>query len=209
MVAKDIISRDTLKRLTTDLARQLLGLDGEAVELLETQNQRIEDRRADLVARMRTDDNDEFLLHAEIANNNRAGMPLRMLRYYTDIRFAGHTGAIRQYLIYIGSAPLGMSAGIQEPDLLEYRYTIVDMHQVHCTGLLVQDNPRRTGLGRPLRLRRATARAGRRLHRAAPEGAYRQRRQALPRVHGHAGDPLREPRPAGAGPGGRKDAHRD
>jgi hypothetical protein len=42
MVAKDIISRDTLKRLTTDLARQLLGLEGEAVELLETQNQRIE-----------------------------------------------------------------------------------------------------------------------------------------------------------------------
>ena len=81
MVANDIISRDTLKRLTTDLARQLLGLDGEAVELLETQHQRIEDRRADVVARMRADAGVEFLLHAEIANNNKADMPLRMLRW--------------------------------------------------------------------------------------------------------------------------------
>jgi hypothetical protein len=89
MTAKDIISRDTLKRLTTDLAQQLLGIDGEAIELLETQNQRIEDRRADLVARMRAPSGDEFLLHTEISNNNAPDMPLRMLRYYTDIRLAG------------------------------------------------------------------------------------------------------------------------
>ena len=63
MTAKDIISRDTLKRLTTDLARHILGIDGEAIELLETQNQRVEDRRADLVARMRDSDGEEFLLH--------------------------------------------------------------------------------------------------------------------------------------------------
>lgn len=95
MTAKDIISRDTLKRLTTDLAQHLLGIDGEAVELLETQNQRVEDRRADLVAQMRASSGEEFLLHVEIANNNRADMPLRMPRYYTDIRLAGHQEAQR------------------------------------------------------------------------------------------------------------------
>jgi hypothetical protein len=72
MTAKDIISRDTLKRLTTDLAKNLLGVDGEAIELLETQNQRVEDRRADLLARMRATSGEEFLLHVEIANNNQA-----------------------------------------------------------------------------------------------------------------------------------------
>jgi hypothetical protein len=141
MVAKDIISRDTLKRLTTDLARHLLGIDGEAVELLETQNQRVEDRRADLVARMRASSGNEFLLHAEIANNNRGDMALRMLRYYTDIRLAGHKGPIRQFLIYIGTEPLSMPGDIQEPGLLDYRYSLVDMHRVNCAGLLVQDNP--------------------------------------------------------------------
>ena len=141
MTAKDIISRDTLKRLTTDLARHLLGIEAEAIELLETQNQRVEDRRADLVARMRATDASEFLLHVEIANNNKNDMALRMLRYYTDIRLAGHGGPIRQFLIYIGTEPLNMPAGIQEPGLLDYRYGVVDMHQVNCAGLLVQDNP--------------------------------------------------------------------
>jgi len=141
MTAKDIISRETLKRLTTDLARHLLGIDGEAVELLETQNQRVEDRRADLVARMRERSGAEFLLHVEIANNNTTDMPLRMLRYYTDIRLAGHTGTLRQFLLYIGAEPLRMPDGIQEPVWLEYRYGLVDMHQINCAGLLVQDNP--------------------------------------------------------------------
>jgi hypothetical protein len=141
MTAKDVISRDTLKRLTTDLAKHLLGIDGEAVELLETQSQRVEDRRADLVAQMRSSSGSEFLLHAEIANNNKADMALRMLRYYTDIRLAGHAGPIRQFLIYIGTDPLNMPGGIQEPQLLDYRYGLVDMHRVNCAGLLVQDNP--------------------------------------------------------------------
>jgi len=142
MTAKDIISRDALKRLTTDLARYLLGINGKAVELLETQHQRIEDRRADLVARMRATDGEEFLLHIEVANNNTRDMPLRMLRYYTDIRLAGHDGPIRQFLIYIGTNPLTMPAGFDEPGLLgDYRYRLIDMHQIDCAGLLAQDNP--------------------------------------------------------------------
>ncbi|MCB2263824.1 MAG: hypothetical protein LGR52_12950, partial [Candidatus Thiosymbion ectosymbiont of Robbea hypermnestra] len=141
MTIKDIISRDTLKRLTTDLACHILGLDGEAIEFLETQNQRVEDRRADLVARMRSSNGEEFLLHAEIANNNTTNMPLRMLRYYSDIRLAGQRGPIRQFLIYIGSERLTMPDGLEEPGLLDYHYGLVDMHQVNCAGLLVQDNP--------------------------------------------------------------------
>ena len=64
-----------------------------------------------------------------------------MLRYYTDIRFAGQRGPIRQFLIYIGSDRLTMPAAIHEPGLLDYHYGLVDMHQINCTGLLVQDNP--------------------------------------------------------------------
>jgi len=90
---------------------------------------------------MRATDGAEFLLHIEIANDNRPDMPLRMLRYYTDIRFAGHRGPIRQFLIYIGSDRLTMPAGLKEPGLLDYHYELVDMHRVDCAGLLVQDNP--------------------------------------------------------------------
>jgi len=141
MAAKDIISRDTFKHLTNDLAKHLLGLEAEAIELLETQNQRVEDRRADLVARMRGRDGEEFLLHVEIVNNNASDMPLRMLRYYTDIRLAGHKGTIRQFVIYIGPRALAMPDHIVEPERLDYRFDVVDMHRVDCSGLLIQDNP--------------------------------------------------------------------
>ena len=51
---KDIISKEAIKRIAVDLATILLQLDidPERLELLETEKQRIEDRRADLVARV-------------------------------------------------------------------------------------------------------------------------------------------------------------
>jgi len=78
---------------------------------------------------------------SRIANDNRSDMPLRMLRYYSDIRLAGHSGPLKQFLIYIGSDRLTMPAGLAEPGLLDYHYELIDMHQVDCAGLLVQDNP--------------------------------------------------------------------
>jgi len=48
---------------------------------------------------------------------------------------------IHQFLIYIGADPLTMPAGLAKPELLDYRYGLIDMHQVGCAGLLVQDNP--------------------------------------------------------------------
>ena len=111
-----------------------MRIHAETIELLETQNRRIEDRRADLVAHMWGRDGEEFLLHAKIANNNSTDMPLRMLRYYTDIRFSGQRGPIRQFLTYIGSERLTMPAGLDEPGLLDYRYGLVDMHRFASIG---------------------------------------------------------------------------
>jgi len=81
---------------------------------------------------MRATDGEEFLLHIEIANNNVSNMPLRMLRYYTDIRLAGHQGPVRQFLIYIGTDRLTMRRASTSRGCS----TTVDMHQIDCTGLL-------------------------------------------------------------------------
>jgi len=153
MTTKDIISRAMLKRLTTDLARHLLGLDGEAIELLETQNQRVEDRWVDLVARMRGADGEEFLLHVEVANNNTTDMPLRMLRYYTDVCLAGHQGPICQFLIYIGSDRLTMPAGLDEPGLLDYRYGLIGYASGRLYRLTGAGQSRRPGTGCAVRFR--------------------------------------------------------
>ena len=54
MAEKDIISKDVLQHLAADIANILLHLDVDknSVELLQTEQQRIESRRADMVARM-------------------------------------------------------------------------------------------------------------------------------------------------------------
>jgi hypothetical protein len=79
-------------------------------------------------------------MHVEIQNGNETPMPTRMLRYRTDIMLSHPDQDIRQYLIYIGKAPLRMSDRIVQTGL-DYRYCIVDMHTVDCQTLLAQDKP--------------------------------------------------------------------
>ncbi len=54
MHTKDITSKQLLKRMAADLANLLLKLDidPESVELLETQHQRVEERRARLARQL-------------------------------------------------------------------------------------------------------------------------------------------------------------
>lgn len=139
MTDKDIVSKDLLKRIAVDIARVLLHLKVDRAEIIETEYQRIEDRRADLVARMGGEEGD-FILHIEIQNDNDKGMPWRMLRYRSEIGHANPDSDIRQYLIYIGKASLTMAESIHQ-DSLDYRYRIIDMHSVDCQGLLIEDNP--------------------------------------------------------------------
>ncbi|MEE9395373.1 MAG: hypothetical protein V3V31_00025 [Methylococcales bacterium] len=140
---KDIISKQAIKNIAVDLATYLLKLDIEAdsLELLTTEQQRIEDRRADLVARVfDRQEKMPFILHIEIQNDNDPVMSFRMLRYYSDIRLSYPEETLRQYLIYIGKPKLTMTDGLNEA-YHQYHYTIIDMHDIDCKAFLEQDNP--------------------------------------------------------------------
>ena len=138
---KDIISKDIFQRLVRDFATYLFHLSVAEVEILETEQHRIEDRRADLVARVTATDGTVFLLHIEIQNDNDPAMPKRMLRYLADILLA-HPGVppVKQYLVYIGKEALRMANGL-DLEQMPYRYTVIDMHEVNCQELLRQDSP--------------------------------------------------------------------
>ena len=101
---------------------------------------RIEDRRADLVARVTGIDSQVFLLHIEIQNANDASMPKRMLRYLADLLLAYPGLPIKQYLVYIGKESLRMADGL-DLEQMHYRYHVIDMHRVDCNDLLKQDSP--------------------------------------------------------------------
>ncbi|MBT8419885.1 MAG: hypothetical protein KJO08_03390, partial [Gammaproteobacteria bacterium] len=142
MADKDIVGKETIRRLAVDLATYLLELpiDPDSLEVLATEHQRIEDRRADMVVKLRDREGESFLLHIEIQNNNDKTMPVRMLRYRTDIALAHPGLPLRQYLIYIGQEPLTTPDGINEPDL-RYRHGLLDMRTVDCRYLLEKDTP--------------------------------------------------------------------
>ena len=136
---KDITSKYILKHIVTDMARYLFDMKLDKAELLETETQRIEDRQADLVVKA-SQGNKDFILHIEIQNDNQSKMPIRMLRYFTDIALSWPGYQVVQYLIYIGKQPLTMSSGIERENH-SYQYNIVDMHQIDCSVFLHQDNP--------------------------------------------------------------------
>ncbi len=143
MGEKDFIGKDILRQITIDFANLLFGLDidPEHLDLLETEEQRIEARRADFLARVqKRSSGDPFLLHIELQNNNDPHMPLRMLRYYTDIQFQWPNEPVRQYVLYLGKRPLNMADHVDHPDW-RYCYTLFDIHSVDCQTLIEQGTP--------------------------------------------------------------------
>lgn len=137
---KDIISKRILKHLVRDFAVHLFGLPVTEVELLDTEQQRVEGRRADLVAKVTLPDGEACLLHIEIQNGNDKLMHGRMLRYLSDIILAHPGLPVRQYLVYIGRERLTMADGFDMPDF-SYRYRIIDLHAVDCEDFLRRDSP--------------------------------------------------------------------
>jgi predicted transposase YdaD len=141
MADKDIISKSLIEQIATCLITKLLKLDivPDQVELLSTEYYRVEERRADILVRVQSAaDHAPGLLHLEIQNNNHPQMPLRMLRYYTDIRLRWPDESLQQYLIYIGRKTLTMPDGIAA---FNYRYQVIDMRTIDCTLLLGEDTP--------------------------------------------------------------------
>ncbi len=140
MAKTDIISKDIIKRLIKDISHYIFGLDLAQVEVLETQFQRVEERRADIVVKVAEASGRVYLLHIEIQSYNASDISWRMLRYLSDVALQWPDYEIEQYLIYVGKRSFSMAEGIVNKHL-DYRYHVVDMHQIDCQYFLSQDNP--------------------------------------------------------------------
>ena len=140
MPEKDLISKQLLKRLLVGFSNQLFHLDITQAELIDNEQPRIESRRADLVARVKDANGKSYILHIEIQNDNQKNMPLRMLRYYSDIALAHVGEKVVQHLLYIGKAPLSMPNQIRDHKLL-YHYEILDMRKQNSEHFLNSGNP--------------------------------------------------------------------
>ena len=140
MPSKDLISKQILKRLLVEFGTQLFKLDIIEAELLSSEQPRVEGKRADLVARVKNTQGQSYILHVEVQNDNRSDLPIRMLRYYTDLALEHAGETIKQYLLYIGKAPLTMPDNVQTSDL-RYHYQVLDMRSLDSKHFLGSDNP--------------------------------------------------------------------
>ena len=140
MPDKDLISKQLLQRILIGFGNRLFDLNIVEAELLSNEQARIEARRADLVARVKEADGKSYILHVEIQNDNQRDMPLRMMRYYSDIALAHAGEKIVQYLLYIGKAPMTMTDHVSD-DGWRYRYRVLDMRDQDSEHFLHSDNP--------------------------------------------------------------------
>ena len=140
MPDKDLISKQLLQRILIGFGNRLFDLNIVEAELLSNEQARIESRRADLVARVKEADGKSYILHVEIQNDNQRDMPLRMMRYYSDIALAHAGDKIVQYLLYIGKAPMTMTDHVSD-DGWQYRYRVLDMRDQDSEHFLNSDNP--------------------------------------------------------------------
>jgi len=135
MGKKDIISKDVITKLIKDIAKYILNIEVNNLTLIDKELQRVEDRKADVIANV----DNKYILHIEIQNQNDKTMPLRMMRYFTDIAFISDL-PIKQYMIYIGKEKLNMSNIIKGIDF-EYKYNIIDMKTIDCEKFIKLDTP--------------------------------------------------------------------
>ena len=139
---RDIVSKEIIGKLAAYLAIYLLDLpiDPDFQEVKGTEHQRVEDRRADLVVKLREQGGDPFFLHIEIQDDNDSKMPVRMMRYLTDVLLAHPGFPVRQYLIYIGAEKLTMPDRFAGPGT-HHQYGVVDMRTLDCQYLIKKDTP--------------------------------------------------------------------
>ena len=140
MPSKDLISKQLLRQLAVDFSNQLFGRNIVEAELLSSEQPRVEERRADLVARVKNDQGKSYILHVELQNDNHKHMPLRMLRYYTDLALEHEDEEIEQHLLYIGKAPLTMPDRVEAREL-RYCYNVLDMRRLDSEDFLRSGNP--------------------------------------------------------------------
>lgn len=133
---KDIIAKEAIKTLVIDIAKYILQIDIHEIEFLDKELQRIEDRRADVVAKI----DNSYILHIEIQNDNDKKMAQRMLRYYLDIKAIDTNLPISQYLIYIGKSTLRMDNFICT-DRLTYEFELINMKEIDCEKFIEMDTP--------------------------------------------------------------------
>jgi uncharacterized protein DUF4351 len=128
MQAYDVALKLLLQRPATVTMRELTG---NAVEQwLDVELPKIQNLRLDLLGRTV----DGGLIQLELQSSNDPAMPFRMLEYCVGVqRVLGQFP--RQFVLYVGEAPMRMESKVRVPDL-SFQYGLIDIRNLDGDRLL-------------------------------------------------------------------------
>ena len=140
MPTMDVISKSLIHQVVQGMAHHLFGLNIVDLTELPHETRRVEARQADIVLKATDQTGEHFILHLELQSTNHPQMPLRMLRYYTDIALAHPDLVVHQYVVYTGQGKLSMVDQIVHP-AWSYRYQLINMSALDYREFMVNDSP--------------------------------------------------------------------
>lgn len=114
--AYDKILKENIGQLFLPLAEKQLGIRIQKSEELKDKLQTTLEREADFLREITTASGERFILQLEFQTANEADMVYRMQEYHAILR-RKHSLPVRQFVYYLGTAPLNMNAKLPEQEV--------------------------------------------------------------------------------------------
>jgi len=130
----DITLKDAIKGLEKAFCKSFLDMDIVEAKPLDSEFQKIEEKQADYIAKIKDKEKKEYILHIEFQSSNHKIMHIRMLRYLTEL-YNRYNLPVIQTVIYLGKDKLNMQDEISfktQGTKIEYKYRLIDTKKLDC-----------------------------------------------------------------------------
>ncbi|GEM_PF-898102 len=130
----DITLKDVISGLERAFCKSFLNMDIIEAKPLDSDLQKIEEKQADYIARIKDKDRREYILHIEFQSTNHKSMHIRMLRYLTEL-YNRYNLPVIQTVVYLGKEKLRMRDRISFEAYrtkIDYRYELIDTRSLDC-----------------------------------------------------------------------------
>lgn len=135
----DKILKEIIDEVIDTLISRVIGLKVVKSERLEAKLQITNEREADYVLKVTTEDGVVLVLHIEFQSTNYAKMARRELGYWLFLLDI-YELPIMQYVFYIGNQPLTMKDHLSYPTTT-HTYNLINMQDVDCETFLHSGKP--------------------------------------------------------------------
>jgi len=130
----DITLKEVISGLEKAFCKSFLDMDIIEAKPLDSDLQKIEEKQADYIARIKDVEEKEYILHIEFQSSNHKIMHVRMLRYLTEL-YNRYNLDVIQVVIYLGKEKLNMKNSIEfnsHGTEIKYRYELIDTKTLDC-----------------------------------------------------------------------------